>query len=269
MLRRWLVFLILPVLCAPVAWAQPRLRLATTTSTENSGLLQELLPPFEKKLGVKVDVISVGTGKALKLGQRCDVDVVMVHAPALEKRFVARGFGVKRHRLMHNYFVIVGPADDPARVKEAGSAAEAFRRIAAAEATFVSRGDNSGTHVKERALWQAAGVQPSWPGYKEAGQGMGAVLTMAGQLGAYTLSDSGTFLKYKSVGRLPLVILYSQDQGLKNPYSVIMVNPKRCPRVKAGLAQAFIAYLLSPQGQKTIREYRALGRQLFWPDVSE
>ncbi len=269
MLKRALVILMLLALCAPVAWARPRLRLATTTSTENSGLLQVLLPPFEQKLGVKVDVISVGTGKALELGRRCDVDVVMVHAPALEREFVARGFGLKRHRLMHNYFIIVGPASDPARVKEAPDAVRAFRRIAAAKAGFVSRGDNSGTHVKERSLWKAAGIEPSWPGYKEAGQGMGAVLTMAGQLGAYTLSDSGTFLKYQSVGRLPLMVLYAKDARLENPYSVIAVNPERCPRVKAGLAQAFIAYLVSPLGQRTIREYRARGKQLFWPDAIE
>ena len=264
--RSFLLVLMIIILALP-AWAQPRLRLATTTSTENSGLLKVLLPPFEKMQGVKVDVISVGTGKALKLGQRCDVDVVMVHAPALEKKFVAQGYGVKRHRLMHNFFVIVGPAQDPAGVKKAPDAAEAFRRIPHSGATFVSRGDNSGTHVKERSLWKAAGIEPAWPGYKEAGQGMGAVLTMAGQLGAYTLSDSGTFLKYKSVGRLPLVILYSQDQRLKNPYSVIMVNPKRCPQVKAKLVRAFIDYLVSPQGQKIIEDYRAAGRQLFWPDA--
>lgn len=254
------------VLCTTVG-AADRLRLATTTSTENTGLLYVLIPPFEKAQGVKVHVIAVGTGKALKLGKRCDVDVVMVHAPAVEQKYVADGFGVDRRKLMHNFFVVVGPKSDPAKVAGAGSAAEAFRRIAAAKAVFVSRGDNSGTNIKELAIWKSAGIKPNWPGYKEAGQGMGAVLTMAGQMAAYTMTDSGTYLKYKSAGKLALEILLTQVPKLKNPYHVMMVNPARCSGVKAELAKAFIDYLVSPQAQKIIKEYQASGQQLFWPDA--
>ncbi len=254
-------------LLASPAPAGERIRLATTTSTQNSGLLDHLLPPFEKATGIKVDVIAVGTGKALALGRRCDVDLVMVHAPSLEKKFVAQGFGADRRKLMHNYFVVLGPPGDPAHVAQAKDAAQAFRALAAAKAPFVSRGDRSGTHVKETALWRAAGVKPAWPGYKEAGQGMGAVLTMANQLQAYTLSDIGTFLKYQSAGKLDLKVLFAKDPLLKNPYSVILVNPARCPKVKAGPAKALMDFLLSPKGQELIRSYQAGGRQLFWPDA--
>ncbi len=259
-----LCLLLLPL----AASAQQRLILATTTSTENSGLLHYILPAFTKKTGIPVHVVAVGTGKALKLAGRCDADLVMVHAPALEKRFVAKGLGVERKRLMHNYFTIVGPASDPAGVAGASSAAEAMRRIAAKKAPFISRGDNSGTNVKEKALWKAAGVVPNWPGYKEAGQGMGAVLTMAGQLEAYTLSDTGTFIKYKSVGKLSLVSLLERDDLLKNPYSVILVNPAHCPKVNNAGARALVRFLLSAQGQKLIGGYQALGKTLFVPDAA-
>ena len=239
---------------AAQASAQDRLRMATTTSTENSGLLQVLIPPFEKQNHIKVDVIVSGTGKALALGRRCDVDLVMVHAPALEKKFVEQGHGIERRRIMHNYFVIVGPADDPAGAAQASNAAQAVKRIAEAKAKFVSRGDNSGTNVKENALWKAAGMTPAWPGYLEAGQGMGAVLTMAGQMEAYTLTDIGTYLKYKSLGKLDLKVLFSKDPLLKNPYSVILVNPARCPRVHAAAARALGDYLVSDQGQKVVQD---------------
>ena len=249
------------------ALAQEVVVMATTTSTENSGLLDHLLPPFEKKTGIKVRVVAVGTGKALALARRCDVDLVMVHAPSLEKKFVAQGNGVERRSLMHNYFMIVGPPADPAQVGKASGLGDALARLAAAKAPFVSRGDQSGTHVKELELWKAAGIRPGWKGYREAGQGMGAVLTMANQMGAYTLTDSGTFIKYSSLGKLALKPLWERDDLLYNPYSVILVSPKHCPSVKAKAAKALSDFLVSPQGQKLIGDYRAQGRQLFWPDV--
>ncbi len=256
------------LLLSTPALAGERIRLATTTSTQNSGLLEHLLPPFEKEAGLKIDVISVGTGKALALAKRCDVDLVMVHAPALEEKFVAQGFGVDRRKLMHNYFVVVGPASDPAGVAKAKSVVQAFQAIAKAKAPFVSRGDRSGTNVKEKEVWKAAGLQPKWAAYKEAGQGMGAVLTMSSQLQAYTLTDIGTFRKYLATGKLELKVLLDRDSLLKNPYSVIMVNPVKCPRTKAAQAKAFMDYLVSPKGQKAIEDYRAGGKQLFWPDAA-
>lgn len=270
MQRRLLLFAILGlsllVLSAP-SLAKERIRLATTTSTQNSGLLEHLIPPFEKSAGVKVDVISVGTGKALALAKRCDVDLVMVHAPNLEKQFVAEGYGVDRRKLMHNYFVVVGPASDPAGVAQAKDVAQAFRGIAGAKAPFVSRGDGSGTNVKEKEIWRSANLKPAWEGYKEAGQGMGAVLTMSSQLQAYTLTDIGTFRKYLSTGKLDLKVLLHQDPLLKNPYSVILVNPAKCPKTKTGPAKAFMDYLVSPKGQKLIQNYKADGKQLFWPEA--
>lgn len=266
---RRIVLLVALILCLTpdLAAAGQRVILATTTSTQNSGLLDDLLPAFEKQSQLKVHVIAVGTGKALKLGQRCDADLVMVHAPALEKKFVAQGFGVERRPLMHNFFTIIGPAYDPAGVAQSASAAEAMKRIAEAEAPFISRGDGSGTNVKELALWKAAGVKPSWPDYKEAGRGMGAVLTMAAELEAYTLTDTGTFTKYKTVRKLPLVSLLAKGELLKNPYSVILVNPARCAQANTKGARELIEFLTSPQGQKLISGYRAGGKQLFTPDA--
>lgn len=245
--------------------AEERLRLSTTTSAENSGLLYVLLPPFEKAEGVKVDVVAVGTGKALALGQRCDADLLLVHAPALEEKFVADGFGVDRRKIMHNYFAIAGPAADPAGVRAAKSAPEAVRLIAEKKAVFVSRGDESGTHQREKKLWSKAGVAPDWPRYLEAGRGMGAVLAMASEMGSYTLTDTGTFLKYKEKGKLDLVLLSGPDDMLYNPYSVMLVNPRRCPKAKTALAQKLIDYLVSPAGQKIIADYRVAGQPLFVP----
>ncbi len=257
------LFLILLLLAAP-ATAAERLLLATTTSTANTGLLDVLLPAFTKASGITVHYVPVGTGKALAIAKRCDADVLIVHAPALEKRFVADGHGVDRKPLMHNYFVIAGPASDPAGVKGKNPVA-AFKAIMAAKARFVSRGDNSGTNVKELGLWKEAGVKPDWPGYKEAGRGMGATLTMANEMKAYTLSDIGTYRKYKSVGKLDLVALVSKHDRLANPYSVILVNPAKCPKAKYEMAKAFEKFLLSPQGQAIIGGFRADGKRLFWP----
>ncbi|MDP6439800.1 MAG: substrate-binding domain-containing protein, partial [Candidatus Brocadiia bacterium] len=204
-----------------------RLRLATTTSTDNSGLLRHLLPRFEERYDCEVDVIAVGTGKALILGKNGDVDVLLVHAPAKEKEFVERGFGVDRRGVMYSYFVIVGPGDDPAGISGMKDAAAAFERIAAARALFCSRGDNSGTHIKEVELWSATDVSPqgqSW--YMEAGLGMGNTLTMASEQRAYCLTDRGTHIAFESNGRIDLPILVEGDLKLYNPYSIIAVNPE-------------------------------------------
>jgi tungstate transport system substrate-binding protein len=266
LLKGVILGLSLLLLSAP-ALANERIRLATTTSTQNSGLLEHLIPPFEKASGVTVDVISVGTGKALALAKRCDVDLVMVHAPKLELKFVADGYGVDRRKLMHNYFVVVGPAGDPAGVAKAKDVVQAFKAIAKAKAPFVSRGDKSGTNVKEKAIWKAAGIKPAWDGYKEAGQGMGAVLTMSNQLNAYTLTDIGTYRKYLASGKLDLKVLLDRDPLLKNPYAVILVNPAKCPKTKTGPAKAFMDFLVSPKGQKLIKNYKADGKQMFWPEA--
>jgi tungstate transport system substrate-binding protein len=243
-----------------------RLRLATTTSTQDSGLLPILNPPFEKLTGITVDVIAVGTGKAIKLGENGDVDVVLVHDRKAEDRFVAQGFGVNRRDVMHNDFVLVGPAADPAGAASASTAADAFARIARAAAAFVSRGDASGTNAKELDLWAAASVKPAGSWYKEAGQGMGEVLTMSDNLMAYTLADRGTWIAMKD--KLPgLCILSQGDPGMVNPYGVIAVNPQKHPEVNYMAAMRYIAWVTSVQGQKVIREYTMGGQQLFTPDA--
>lgn len=251
---------------APASIEGVRLRLATTTSTQDSGLLPVLDPPFEKLTGITVDVIAVGTGKALKLGENGDVDVVLVHDRKAEDRFMAQGFGVNRRDVMHNDFVLVGPASDPAGAASASSAADAFSRIAKSGTPFVSRGDASGTNAKELELWAAASVKPLGAWYKEAGQGMGEVLTMSDNLGAYTLSDRGTWIAMKD--KLPgLRILYQGDPGLFNPYGVIAVNPQRHPEVNYMAAMQYIAWLTSVQGQGVIGGYTVGGQQLFTPDA--
>jgi len=252
-------------LARPLGAETGRLRLATTTSTENSGLLGVLLPAFEKETGLKVDVIAVGTGKALRLAENGDVDVVLVHDPELERKFVADGFGVERRAVMHNDFIIVGPAADPAHVRGDSSAAGALAKIAAAELPFVSRGDESGTHAKEKALWARAGLAPSGAWYKEAGQGMGAVLVMAGDLGGYTLTDRGTYLAMKA--KLALEILVEGDPALFNPYGVIAVNPQRQPHVNFAGAMRFITWITSEEGQRTIAGFKVGDETLFTPDA--
>lgn len=245
--------------------AQERLRMSTTTSTENSGLLRVLLPPFEKECGCVVDVISVGTGKALKLAEAGDVDVVFVHARTLEDRFVADGYGVDRRDVMYNDFVILGPPSDPAGIRTAGSAPEAFRRIAAAQAAFVSRGDESGTHQKEKEIWRSAGVVPRGAWYREAGQGMGEVVHMADEKRSYALSDRGTYIAYRK--KTDLAILHHGDPSLRNPYGVIAVNPARHPAAKYDLARKFIRFVTGVEGQRIIAEYRIDGEPLFFPDA--
>ncbi len=254
------------LLLCPSAVAQERLRMSTTTSTENSGLLRLLLPPFEKECGCVVDVIPVGTGKALKLAEAGDVDVVFVHARKLEDRFVAGGYGVDRRDVMYNDFVVLGPPSDPAGIRNAGTASEAFRRIAAAKSLFVSRGDESGTHQKEKEIWRTAGIAPEGGWYREAGQGMGEVITMATQKQGYTLADRGTWIAFRK--KSDLVVLHQGDPMLRNPYGVIAVNPARHAAAKYGLARRFIEFVTGEEGQRIIGGYRIDGEQLFFPNAS-
>ena len=244
-----------------------RLRLATTTSTENSGLLAVLLPPFEAKHNVQVDVIAVGTGKALKLGENGDVDVVLVHARAAEDKFVADGHGVNRRGVMHNDFVVLGPEVDPAGIAGQRDAVKAFQAIAAAKAPFVSRGDESGTHKKEKAIWKAAEIAPSGAWYLEAGQGMGATLTVANEKQAYVLADRGTAIAFR--GKTGLKVLCEGDPRLFNPYGIIAVNPKRHGHVRFAEAMRLIEFVTSPEGQRLIAGFRMAGEQLFHPDAEQ
>ncbi len=250
-----------------LANAQERLLLATTTSTDNSGLLAELHPPFEKKYDVKVDVIAVGTGKALRLGENGDVDVVMVHAPASEKKFIDKGYGIERLPVMHNDFVILGPKDDPADLQGAPSLNEALERLFNSGQHFISRGDDSGTHKKEMSLWESIDKKPEGGWYMATGQGMGAVIKIANDKLAYTLSDRGTYLAYRD--KIDLKLVFEGDPELFNPYHVIIVNPGRHPHVKTELAQKYVEYIRGEQGQKIIREYKKGGEVLFKPDVIE
>jgi tungstate transport system substrate-binding protein len=262
-ISRFFVLFVLFVVNNSFAGAEGRLRMSTTTSTENSGLLDVLLPPFEKAGGLKIDVIAVGTGRALKLGENGDVDVVLVHSRVAEERFVAAGFGIGSRRVMYNDFVVVGPPADPAGLEKSGGIAEAFVRLAEGKTRFVSRGDDSGTHKKEKELWKAAGIIPQGKWYIEAGQGMGGVLQMADNIEAYTLTDRGTFLSYAE--KLKLVIVFEGGESLFNPYGVIAVNPARHPHVKYKSAKKFIDYLTGPRGRKIIADYKKNGKTLFFP----
>lgn len=268
MIRNWIgmscLMMVLAVGANP-AFAETRLRMATTTSTENSGLLAVLNPPFEQQYQVKLDVIAVGTGKALRLGADGDADIVFVHAPAAEKRFVAAGHGVDRTAVMHNDFVILGPESDPAGLAEAISTEDALKRISRSGAIFVSRGDDSGTHKKEMALWKSAGIMPQGAWYNSAGQGMGAVLIIASEKGAYTLTDRGTFIAM--LPKINLGVRYEGDEALFNPYHVMAVNPKKHPHVQYELAKQYIDFVSGPEGQSIIARYRKGGQQLFYPDA--
>ncbi len=241
------------------------IRLATTTSTDNSGLLKELLPRFTEETGYEVHVIAVGTGKALRMGQDGDVDVVLVHARAAEARFIAEGYGDKRYGVMYNDFVLVGPANDPAGIHGAGSAAEALSKIAASQSPFVSRGDDSGTHKKERALWKEAGITPEGGWYREAGQGMGKVLQITAELNAYTLTDRGTWLAYKD--KSPLKIAFEGDPILFNPYGIIAVNPKKHPDTNHLGALKLIGWFISPEAQRMIGAFKIGDSTLFTPSA--
>lgn len=256
------IVLVLLALTALPGAAGERLRMSTTTSTENSGLLAVLLPPFEKKFGCKVDVVAVGTGKALKLGEAGDVDVVFVHARTLEDRFVANGFGVSRRDVMYNDFVLLGPTDDPAGVRKTNGAPDAFRAIASKGSPFVSRGDESGTHQKEKEIWAAAGIAPRGAWYVEAGQGMGEVITMATQKRGYTLSDRGTHIAFRK--KTDLVVVRQGDANLWNPYGIIAVNPEKHAHVKYELAMRLIDFITGTEGQALIAGFKVDGEPLFF-----
>lgn len=241
-----------------------RIKFATTTSTENSGLLSVLLPPFEKKSGVKVDVIAVGTGKALKLAENGDVDIILVHAPKAEDIFIRNGFGVKRHEVMYNYFVIVGPTENPAGIVP-GDAAAAMRTIYEAGCIFVSRGDESGTHIKERYLWELAGIDPAGDRYLATGQAMGQTLITASEKRGYCLTDRATYLALKE--KTDLAVLCDGDPELRNPYSLIAVKAERHPHVQAEHAAALIQWFTSAEGQSLISNFKKHGQQLFHPSA--
>lgn len=239
------------------------IRLATTTSTEATGLLDVLVEAFEKQTGIVVQVLSMGTGKALRTGANGDCDVVLVHARAAEDEFVAEGHGVARRDVMHNDFVLLGPAADPAGVRGAPGAADALRRIAAARATFCSRGDDSGTHRKEASLWASAGVVPDGAWYQQTGQGMGATLTVAGEKRAYVLADRGTYVTMRKT--IALTVLRDGGEEMRNPYGVIAVNPATHGHVQYEATMKFIEFLTGPTGRKLIGEYTVDGEVLFHP----
>lgn len=240
----------------------------STTSTQNSGLLDYILPMFKDKSGIEVRVVAVGTGQALKNAANGDGDVLLVHAKPAEEKFVADGLGVKRFDVMYNDFVIVGPKNDPAGIKGMTDATAALNKIADSEAIFASRGDDSGTHKKERALWKQAGIDPtaaSGTWYRETGSGMGATLNAAAGMGAYTMSDRATWLAFKN--KEALEILAQGDDRLFNQYGVILVNPEKHPNVKAEAGQEFIDWLIGAEGQKAIASYKVGGEQLFFPNA--
>lgn len=263
------ILLVLLLLTVSTGNAETRIRCASTTSTQNSGLFEYILPLFEKDTGIKVDVIAVGTGAALELGRRGDVDVVLVHAKDDELRMLRQGWFVNRHDVMYNDFVIVGPPEDPAGIRSLQTAVDAFRRIAESKTKFISRGDNSGTHKKELSIWKAAGINPEgkkW--YLQVGQGMAKTLRIAANLRAYTLTDRGTYLSLVDRERLGLKILLEGDPLLFNQYGVMAVNPERYPHVKYKEAMTFINWLISDRGQKAIASFRdARGNQLFHPNA--
>jgi tungstate transport system substrate-binding protein len=245
--------------------AVEHLRLATTTSTDNSGLLAALHPAFEQKYDAKVDVIAFGTGKALKIGSNGDVDVVFVHAPAAELKYVEQGVFVNRKPVMHNDFVIIGPENDTAGIAQAQSVSQALEMIVKANAAFISRGDDSGTHKKEKALWIAANIKPEGVWYIQVGQGMGAVLTITNEKQAYTLTDRGTQIAFND--KINLEVLYQGDEVLFNPYHVMAVNPELHDHVNYELATKYIDFVTGEEGQKIIKNFRKSGQQLFYPDA--
>jgi tungstate transport system substrate-binding protein len=263
-------YLFLALACAPSALAQRFITVASTTSTEQSGLFKHLLPLFEQETGIKVRVVALGTGQALDLARRGDADVVFVHAKSAEEEFLSEGHGVRRYAVMYNDFVIIGPKADPARIAGGDDTLDAFRKIKNAGAPFVSRGDRSGTHIAELSFWTMAGIDianEKGPWYRETGQGMGPALNTASSMDAYLLADRATWLAFGNRGEL--AILVEGDKRLMNQYGVILVNPDKHPSVKLADGQAFIDWLVSPQGQAAIADYKIAGEQLFFPNAGE
>ena len=270
-IRRWLLCSMLALTCmggSPLSAQEKFITVASTTSTEQSGLFGYLLPIYAKKTGVQVRVVALGTGQALDVGRRGDADVVFVHDKPAEEKFVAEGFGVERREVMYNDFVLIGPKSDAAKVAGGKDIVAAFRKVQIAQAPFVSRGDKSGTHAAELRLWKDAGIDLAsarGPWYRETGSGMGPALNTASSMNAYILADRGTWLSFKNRGELAIVV--EGDTRLFNQYGVILVNPARHPHVKKELGQAFIDWILSAEGQGTIADYKIGGEQLFYPNA--
>jgi tungstate transport system substrate-binding protein len=261
--------IVLLALASPVS-AQRFITVASTTSTEQSGLFKHILPVFEKKTGIQVRVVALGTGQALDLARRGDADVVFVHAKSAEEKFIAEGHGVKRLPVMYNDFVLIGPKSDPARVAGGKDIIDALKKIRNAGAPFVSRGDRSGTHIAEIALWKMAGIdiaKEKGPWYRETGQGMGPALNTSSSMGAYLLADRGTWLAFKNRGDLAIAV--EGDKRLFNQYGVILVNPDKHSNVKRADGQAFVDWVVSPEGQKAIAGYKIGSEQLFYPNAHE
>jgi len=270
MIRHLLIATLLALVFStpPLSAAEKYITLVGTTSTDNSGLYDEILPLFTAKTGIRVRVVSVGTGRAINIAKNGDADVLLVHHRKSEDTFVAEGYGVRRHDVMYNDFIIIGPENDPANIWELKSVVDGLVQIASTRNFFVSRGDDSGTHKKELSIWKLAGIDPaksSGQWYREAGAGMGATLNTASAMPAYTLSDRGTWLKFENRGGLRL--LAENDPLLLNPYGVILINPKRHPHVKAKMGQAFIDWITGAEGQAAIAAYRIKGRQAFFPNA--
>ena len=264
--------LLLILIGSPAVFAADVLKMATTTSTDNTGLLDYLAPPILAQTGIELQWVSVGTGKALELGKNCDVDVLLVHAPAAEKKFVDDGYGVDRRQIMFNDFVVIGPKSDPAGIK--GKKIDEFLKVLyAKKSNFASRGDNSGTHKKELELWKAAGLtapdKEQW--YIQTGQGMINTINIAAERDAYTLTDRGTYIKYEAnlKGNPPLVILVEGDASLRNQYSIIPINPQRCKDAKYDLATKLALWFVSPETQKLIGDFKLMDKQLFTPNAGE
>lgn len=254
-------------IAAPLPAQDKSITVASTTSTDQSGLFGHLLPIFESKTGIKVKVVAVGTGQALDIGRRGDADVVFVHDPAAEKKFIDEGFGVNYKQVMYNDFVLIGPKSDPAGISDGNDILAALKKIEAAKAPFVSRADKSGTHAAELRLWKAAAIDieaKKGPWYKETGSGMGPALNTASSLGAYILADRGTWLSFKNRG--DLAILTAGDQKLYNQYGIMLVNPAKHAHVKKDLGNSFIEWVAAPEGQRAIAAYKIGGEQLFFPN---
>ena len=259
------VFALLLFFAHAALQAAPDIRMATTTSTEASGLLAVILPQFEAKYGGKVRVVAVGSGAAMKIGESGDADVLLVHARALEDKFMAAGFGGERRDVMYNDFVLVGPARDPAALRGGRDALEAIKKIAASGAKFISRGDESGTHEMEKSYWKSAAIEAKGGWYVSAGQGMGPVLTMAGELNAYALTDRATYAAYRD--RTGLQVLVEGDARMFNPYGVITINPQRYANLNHAGAQAFAAWITSAEGQAAVAAFKINGVQMFFPNA--